>query len=202
MRFFPKAAGLSAAAIAVLLAQAGTAQETRPGGNAPHAAETRAPEAHGTMWASVTKAVAVLHGTGGHEGVSGTITFSQSGGKVMVMGTVSGLVPNQKHAIHVHEFGDCSSPDGAAAGSHYNPEGNPHAMPPEGHRHAGDMGNLVADKDGKAVLELTLDNITVAGVRNPVLGRAVIVHEKPDDGGQPVGNAGARIACGVIGIAK
>ena len=67
-------------------------------------------------------------------------------------------------------------------------------------RHAGDLGNLQADNDGKVRYEISVKNITIAGTKNPIIGRGVIVHAKPDDGGQPVGNAGARIACGVIGV--
>ncbi|MCP5412982.1 MAG: superoxide dismutase family protein, partial [Alphaproteobacteria bacterium] len=69
-------------------------------------------------------------------------------------------------------------------------------------RHAGDLGNLTADATGKATYEIVVDNISIAGPHNPILGRGVIIHAKPDDGGQPVGNAGGRIACGVIGVAK
>ncbi|NNF43019.1 MAG: superoxide dismutase family protein, partial [Phycisphaerales bacterium] len=69
-------------------------------------------------------------------------------------------------------------------------------------RHAGDFGNLVADATGRAHKVITVENITIAGTRNPIVGRGVIVHAKMDDGGQPTGNAGARIAQGVIGIAK
>ena len=69
-------------------------------------------------------------------------------------------------------------------------------------RHAGDLGNLTADNDGKAHYEITVSNISVAGMKNPIIGRGVIVHAKVDDGSQPVGNAGGRIACGVIGVAN
>jgi Cu-Zn family superoxide dismutase len=121
---------------------------------------------------------------------------------VKVVAHVEGLSPGQKHAIHVHQFGDCSAPDAMSAGGHYNPEGHQHGLPETEKRHAGDLGNLAADSEGKAHYEITVDNISIAGVKNPVIGRAVIVHAKTDDGGQPVGNAGARIACGVIGIAN
>jgi len=89
-----------------------------------------------------------------------------------------------------------------SAGGHYNPEGHQHGLPDSENRHAGDLGNVQADSEGKAHYEITVSNISIQGPRNPILGRAVIVHAKPDDGGQPVGNAGARIACGVIGVAN
>ena len=69
-------------------------------------------------------------------------------------------------------------------------------------RHAGDMGNIEADKDGHATLDYVDRTITLSGERS-IIGHAVIVHEKEDDlKTQPTGNAGARVACGVIGIAK
>jgi len=151
--------------------------------------------------AQIKQAIAVLHPTQGNK-AQGTVRFTQEGNSVKVVADVEGLNPNQKHAIHVHEYGDCAAADGASAGSHYNPEKHEHGLPDKAQRHAGDLGNLEADASGKAHLELTVNNITVAGNKDPVLGRAVIVHAKVDDGGQPVGNAGGRIACGVIGVAN
>jgi Cu-Zn family superoxide dismutase len=119
-----------------------------------------------------------------------------------VVAHVEGLNPGQKHAFHIHQFGDCSSPDAMSAGGHYNPEGHEHGLPDKEQRHAGDLGNLQADDSGKAHHEITVKNVTIAGTKNPIIGRGVIVHAKPDDGRQPVGNAGARIACGVIGVAN
>lgn len=161
----------------------------------PHA------QAHQTAWSAVTKAVAAIHSTQGNK-CHGTVQFSQIGDKVKVVATIEGLTPNQKHAIHIHETGDCTSADGMSAGGHYNPEGHQHGLAAAAKRHAGDLGNLQADAQGKAHYELTVDNISIVGMKNPILGRAVIVHAKEDDGGQPVGNAGARLGCGVIGIAK
>jgi len=151
--------------------------------------------------AQIKQAVVVLHPTQGNK-AEGTVRFTQDGNSVKVVAHVEGLTAGQKHAIHIHEFGDCSAPDGASAGSHYNPDKHEHGLPGKDQRHAGDLGNLQADASGKAHLELTVHNITIAGNKNPILGRAVIVHAKPDDGGQPVGNAGGRIACGVIGTAN
>jgi Cu-Zn family superoxide dismutase len=64
------------------------------------------------------------------------------------------------------------------------------------------LGNVQADSEGKAHYEITVENISILGQKNPIIGRAVVVHAKPDDGSQPVGNAGARIGCGVIGVAN
>ncbi|MCG3178245.1 MAG: hypothetical protein BIFFINMI_00571 [Phycisphaerae bacterium] len=157
---------------------------------------------HAGMWSGVTKAVAVLHGTAGHEGVHGVVTFTQMDDKVHVVADVTGLPPNSKHGFHVHEYGDCSKLDASSAGGHYNPEGKPHGLPPSADRHAGDLGNITADASGHGMLDLTVDNITIAGMHNPIVGRGLILHVDPDDGGQPTGNAGARMASGVIGIAK
>ena len=149
----------------------------------------------------ITQAVAVLSPTQGNN-AHGTVRFTEQGNSVKVVAHVEGLTPGQKHAIHIHEFGDCSTADAASAGSHYNPDKHEHGLPEKTQRHAGDLGNLQADASGKAHLELTVNNISIAGNKNPILGRGVIVHAKPDDGGQPVGNAGGRIACGVIGAAN
>ena len=147
------------------------------------------------------EAIAVLHPTEGNE-VHGTVRFSQTAGGVKVVVHVEGLEPGSTHAIHVHQFGDCSAPDGTSAGGHYNPEGHDHGLPTQASRHAGDLGNLTANEDGVAHYEITVDNISVAGAKNPVLGRAVIIHATADTGEQPTGAAGARLACGVIGIAN
>jgi Cu-Zn family superoxide dismutase len=148
-----------------------------------------------------TLAIAVLTPTAGSS-CHGIIRFAATGLGLKVTADVEGLKPGQQHAIHVHEFGDCSAPDATSAGSHYNPESHPHGLPSTAERHAGDLGNLTADAQGKAHYEIEITNASIAGPKNPILGRSVIVHEKLDDGGQPVGNAGARLACGVVGLAK
>jgi Cu-Zn family superoxide dismutase len=145
--------------------------------------------------------VAVLHPTAGNQ-CHGLVRFIQDGELVKVVADFEGLTPGQKHAFHIHQYGDCSSPDGMSAGGHYNPEGHQHGLPDTESRHAGDLGNVQADEQGKAHYELMIKNVSIMGTRNPILGRGVIVHAKVDDGGQPVGNAGARIACGVIGVAN
>ncbi len=150
--------------------------------------------------APVGKAVAVLNPLGA-SGVKGTVTFTAVAGGVRVSAKVSGLTPGV-HGFHVHEFGDCSAADGSSAGGHFNPAGAPHAGPAEAHRHAGDMGNLTAGPDGTAALEYVDGQAALEGT-NSVLGRGVIVHANPDDlKTQPTGNAGGRIACGVVGVTK
>lgn len=150
----------------------------------------------------VKQLVAVLLPTKGNK-ASGTLTFTdKGGGKVEIVAKVSGLTPNAKHAYHIHEFGDVRGDDGKMTGGHYNPEGHEHALPDKPVRHAGDLGNLQADSQGNATRTIVVENISLFGEKNPIVGRAVIVHAGEDDGGQPTGNAGARIAQGVIGIAK
>jgi Cu-Zn family superoxide dismutase len=102
-------------------------------------------------------------------------------------------------ATHVHEKGDCSAPDGASAGGHFNPENHPHAKPPDAPRHLGDLGNIEVAQDGTGTLEIVVKGANLkSGDKYSFLDRALIVHEKKDDGGQPTGNAGGRIGCGVI----
>jgi len=150
----------------------------------------------------VTKAIAILHGTKGNEKVQGTITFSRQEKGVHVQGTVQGLTPG-KHGFHVHQFGDLSSPDAKSAGDHFNPDMEKHAGPDDRMRHVGDLGNLEADAQGNANYDRVNSHIQLNGPHS-ILGRGLIVHEKADDfvTQQPPGNAGARIAGGVIGVAQ
>ena len=102
-------------------------------------------------------------------------------------------------ATHVHEVGDCSAPDAKSAGGHFNPESKPHGLPPSAERHLGDLGNIVVKPDGGGSTEVTVLGANLRdGDPQSYVGRAIIVHGKRDDGGQPVGNAGDRIGCGVI----
>jgi Cu-Zn family superoxide dismutase len=129
----------------------------------------------------------------------GEVTFEQVGNKVRVIAQVIGLKPNQEHGFHVHEVGDCSSGDGMSAKGHFNPHGKPHGHYGSGERHAGDMPNLKADKEGRARLTVELDTITVTPGPASVVGKGLIVHADPDDyKSQPTGNAGGRLACAVI----
>jgi superoxide dismutase, Cu-Zn family len=151
--------------------------------------------------AQETEAIAMIHPTEGNS-CTGSVRFTQIGEQVRIIAEVDGLTPNAQHGFHIHQYGDASLSNGTSAGGHYNPAGTPHALPDEFNRHAGDLGNLQADQNGHAVLELETPHLSIDGPLNPIIGRGVIVHAKPDDGGQPTGNAGARIGIGVIGIAK
>lgn len=148
----------------------------------------------------VSRAIAVLHPTKGSS-VSGIVRFEVVEKGIRVVADVTGLAPG-KHGFHIHEYGDCSSDDGSSAGGHFNPTGMPHGMPSGDKRHVGDLGNIVADSTGTAHLDYVDNQISFSG-QNSIIGRGVIVHEKEDDlKTQPTGNAGARLACGVVGITK
>ena len=157
---------------------------------------------HTSMWAGVTRAVAVLQPTKGSS-VAGAIWFDAVPDGVHVHGTVTGLPPNSTHGFHIHQFGDASSDDGTAAGGHYNPDNHPHGDPADGPHHAGDLGNITADASGKATVDVTVKGVSIAGMNDPLIGRGVVLHASPDDlKTQPTGNAGARVAVGVIGVAE
>ena len=148
-------------------------------------------------WAQQMGATAALKPTTGNT-TAGTVTFTQKGDKVSVTANVSGLSPGP-HGFHIHEKGDCSAGDGMSAGGHFNPTGKPHGDPTTADHHAGDMPSLKADQYGNAVDNFTLTGVTVGTGPNDVVGKGLIVHRDPDDfKTQPTGNAGPRIACGVI----
>jgi superoxide dismutase, Cu-Zn family len=148
----------------------------------------------------VTKAVAVLKPTAGNK-AEGTLTFTAAGSAVAVSGQISGLTPG-KHGFHIHEFGDCSAPDATSAGAHFNPKGHAHAGPADPERHAGDLGNVEAGADGTVTVDVKDAQLALDGDKT-IVGRGVIVHAKADDlKTQPTGDAGGRLACGVVGVAK
>jgi len=144
--------------------------------------------------------VAVMTPTAGNE-ARGTVTFTGTADGIMVTANIAGLTPGD-HAIHIHQFGDLRKDDGKGTGGHYNPEGHDHALPESDIRHAGDLGNLTAGADGNSSYSIMIRNVTFDGAHNPIIGRAVIIHAKADDGGQPTGNAGARVSQGTIGYAN
>jgi Cu-Zn family superoxide dismutase len=141
-------------------------------------------------------AVATLSPTKGHK-VAGTVNFTQRGDKVVVEARVTGLTPGL-HGFHIHERGNCTAPDGSSAGPHFNPGASAHGGI-EAPRHGGDLGNLTADANGIAQYKVEVGGISLGSGDDSIIGRSVIVHEKPDDlRSQPAGNAGARLACGLI----
>ena len=133
--------------------------------------------------------------------VKGTILFMQAPGTTtLIKGTVTGLEPGL-HGFHIHEFGDMSK-GCESMGGHYNPDGVDHGDEQEGH--VGDLGNITADESGVAKINIVSNRIVLMGDRS-IVGRGVVVHADKDDLGQggdeeslKTGNAGDRLACGVI----
>jgi Cu-Zn family superoxide dismutase len=133
--------------------------------------------------------------------VTGSVMFYAESEGVRVKGEVSGLTPG-KHGFHVHQIGDCSSGDGKSAGGHFNPENVNHGSPSGEEKHIGDLGNIVANSEGLAKVDQLLSFLSLEGDHS-IVGRGLIVHEKEDDlSTQPTGAAGARVACGVIGVVE
>ncbi len=150
--------------------------------------------------AEVNKAIAVLQPAEG-KNVSGIVTFTREDNGIKIVADIKGLKQG-RHGFHIHEFGDCSAADFSSAGGHFNPMQTKHGAPTDKERHPGDFGNIEADASGNVHFEWTDSVITFSGVHS-ILGHAVVVHEKEDDlSSQPSGDAGGRVACGVIGIAK
>jgi len=134
--------------------------------------------------------------------VIGKAAFEQTPTGVLISVDVTGLPPGG-HGIHLHATGSCA-PDFKAAGGHINPDKAPHGLRnPQGPDN-GDLPNLFAAADGSARAEFFTTRVSVSGGDRPALldgdGSAVIIHESPDDHmTQPIGGAGGRIACGIIG---
>jgi Cu-Zn family superoxide dismutase len=148
--------------------------------------------------AEAPRATASLQPTKGNK-TFGEATFEQVGAdKVRIVVFAQNLKAGGEHGFHIHEAGDCSSGDGMSAKGHFNPAGKPHGMPGR-ESHAGDMPMLKAAKNGRAKLDFVLEGVTLASGANSIVGRGLIIHADPDDfKTQPTGNAGARLACGVI----
>ena len=130
--------------------------------------------------------------------VTGTITFSEDDDQVLMNAVFTGLTPGS-HAIHLHEFSDCSSPDGKSTGGHWNPTFEDHgAWGNETGFHRGDIGNFEANENGEATIsfETNLWCINCDDETKNIVGKAVIVHQGQDDFvSQPSGAAGSRVSC-------
>ena len=134
----------------------------------------------------------------GKSGVTGTIIFENLGNHVHVTGKISGLTPGE-HGFHIHQFGDLrDSAKGESAGAHFNPHSMPHGAQDARSRHVGDLGNVNANSEGVATIDVTDPLIKFVG-GDSIIGRSVVVHAKPDTYVQPTGNAGGRVAVGIIG---
>jgi Cu-Zn family superoxide dismutase len=154
---------------------------------------------------SVVRASCIMRG---EVGVSGLVTFEQSanGGPTTIKAKFNNL-PKGQHGFHIHQFGDLSN-GCVSAGAHFNPHGKTHGGPNDETRHVGDMGNIESTGAAETEFSLTDNLISLIG-QHSVIGRSVVIHEKEDDLGRggneeslKTGNAGSRMACGVIGIAQ
>ncbi|XP_063812474.1 superoxide dismutase [Cu-Zn] [Pseudophryne corroboree] len=152
----------------------------------------------------MVKAVCVLQGSGETKGV---VHFEQAqeGDEVVITGNITGLTDGE-HGFHVHVYGDNTN-GCMSAGPHFNPHGKNHGAPGDADRHVGDLGNVTAS-GGVAEFKLTDKVISLAGPHS-IIGRTVVVHEKQDDLGKGgnseslvTGNAGGRLACGVVGFCQ
>ncbi|MDE0297730.1 MAG: superoxide dismutase family protein [Candidatus Poribacteria bacterium] len=147
------------------------------------------------------QAIAMIGPTSGSS-VTGTATFTQSGDQIALLVEIKGASPGL-HAVHIHQYGDCSSPDGKSAGGHWNPTGVAHGKWGEGEFHLGDIGNISVGEDGIGSISLKTDLWEIGtGSDVDIVGRGIIVHAGADDfASQPSGAAGARIGCGAIVLA-
>ena len=157
---------------------------------------------------SKVKGISILHQN--KNNIEGIIVFEElEGERVKVKYEIKGLADG-KHGFHIHEYGDLS--DGCmSACSHFNPFNKNHGGLKSKERHSGDLGNIVS-KNKISKGELIASGLSLSKKKTNILGRMIIIHDKEDDLGKGVGefreeslktgNAGARVACGVIGIAS
>ena len=153
----------------------------------------------GMQQAGETAATAELRTASGAS--VGTANFTQVGNVVRVVLEARGLTPGL-HGVHIHAVGKCDAPDFNSAGPHFNPSSRQHgALNPQG-SHAGDLPNMTVAPDGAGRMETTTELLTLGSGPSSVWdadGSALVVHASPDDfKTDPTGNAGARIACGVL----
>lgn len=157
-------------------------------------------EPHGRGLSPKADAVAMVMPTKGNT-ASGVVTFSKVKDGIRIIADFKDLSPGV-HGIHIHEFGDCRADDGSSAGGHFNPHVKAHGAPDAQERHVGDLGNIVADENGVAVLDVVDPHPALDG-EHSIIGRSVVVHAEADDfQTQPHGAAGGRLACGAIGLAR
>ena len=151
----------------------------------------------GYVWAASGKAV--IKGTAADSKISGDVVFMEEKDGLRIKAIFLNVSPG-KHGFHIHENGSCDDM-GKAAGGHFNPDGSEHGyLPKQGHQHAhaGDMGNIKISENGTGSLDVLLPGLALKEGKYAIAGRSIILHEKSDDFGQPTGNAGGRIGCGVI----
>ncbi|HEX7875165.1 MAG TPA: superoxide dismutase family protein [Sphingobium sp.] len=148
--------------------------------------------------AAPTASAVLLAGDGSSRGEA---RVRQASDGLHVIVKARGLTPGL-HAVHVHGIGACTPPDFTSAGGHWNPTGHKHGRDnPEG-MHMGDMPNMLAGSDGAGEMEYVIPGGALRSGSNPVLdadGAAIVIHAQADDNRtDPAGNAGGRVACGVL----
>ena len=193
---------LTPALLAASVLALSACSSSAPTKSTPPAASAPTPAAPAAQ--STAKSATVNLASASGSLVSGKLTVVPMGNGVHLTGEVGGLSPGSTHAIHIHEKGDCSAADASSAGGHFNPAAQPHGKVGSGAHHGGDMDNLVANAEGVAQVNAHAEGVTLGGgAANDVAGKAVIVHAAADDyRTQPTGNAGGRVACGVITVTR
>ena len=145
------------------------------------------------------KAIAVVSSKSGSQ-VLGEVKFIDSLGTIHLKANIEGLSYGE-HAIHIHQFGDCSSKDGKSAGGHWNPTQQDHGQWDHHHFHLGDIGNIFADSTGIGQISLSTELwcLDCQDSTKNIIGKSIIIHQGADDFiSQPSGAAGKRIGCGEI----
>jgi Cu-Zn family superoxide dismutase len=131
----------------------------------------------------------------------GAVVIKPVGTGVSLKLNLHGLPPGE-HAIHFHEKAKCDAPDFKSAGGHFNPEGKKHGLENPHGAHAGDMLNFTVDQKGKAKATIVNKGVNLGDDVHSLFsngGTSLVIHAKADDmQSDPAGNAGDRIACGVI----
>jgi Cu-Zn family superoxide dismutase len=131
----------------------------------------------------------------------GTVTFIETPNGVLLRGELQGLQSGTR-AMHLHEVGRCEGPDFKTAGEHFAPRGRQHGFKAQGGAHAGDLPNLEVPEGGRVRFEVLARDVTLKAGRASLLdrdGTSIVIHERADDHrSQPSGDAGGRVACGVV----
>lgn len=132
----------------------------------------------------------------GADGVLGEVTFKEVDDGVSISLMVRNLPKGKTLASHIHEKGKCAPPDFKSAGGHFNPKNKKHGAPGSKEHHVGDLGNFEVDKNGVLKVEKTFSFLSLEeGAKNYIGGRTLVIHAEKDKFTQPVGGAGARLAC-------